>query len=113
LLSLRILARLDIGIPPSRRDLIILKRHASAADGDLPVQELCAAIIKRELEGGIGSTVASRDEGPERLTELAREAHYIARQREQRKISEAEYIQLLNVVRQRYGLYPIPTGESS
>ncbi len=50
LLSLRVLARFCAGSPPSRRDLIVLRRHAPAAARSLPVDELCCALIRQELE---------------------------------------------------------------
>ena len=50
LTSLRVLARFTQGATPSRRDIIILRRRATPQEADLPVDELCCALIRRELE---------------------------------------------------------------
>ena len=109
--SLRVLARLEKGIQPSRRDLIILDRYAATTNGDLSVRERCAAIIFREVEKNRRASVESR-EGRERLRDLAYHAEYIARQREQRKITDADFLELLISLRQRYDLHRIQaTGQ--
>jgi len=50
LLSLRVLARFTDGAPASPRDLIILRRHAPPQAAALPVDELCCAVLRHELE---------------------------------------------------------------
>jgi hypothetical protein len=49
LLSLQVLASLNEGTPPSRRSAIILRRHAAPGEETLPLDELCCALIHREL----------------------------------------------------------------
>src|ERR1051325_3874774 len=108
LFSLRVLARAAKGFPPSRRNLIILKRLAAITGIDLTVQELCGVVIEHELDrGSIGVKVSAADEGQQRLVQLEWQARYLAGQHKQQKITDREYLELLNVVRQRYGLEPI------
>jgi hypothetical protein len=47
------------------------------------------------------------DDEVHELKELAAKAHYLARQRDIRRISDAEYIELLNALREQHGLRPI------
>ena len=51
LLSLRVLARVNQGQEPSRRELIILRRNATAGQEGLPTDELCCSLIRHELSG--------------------------------------------------------------
>ena len=50
LISLRVLVRVAQGETPSRRDMIILRRCATPDEADLPADELCCVLIRRELE---------------------------------------------------------------
>ena len=59
LLSLRVLARFNEGNQPSRRELIILRRHAQGGEAELPVDELCCALIRRELSNEHAEEMAS------------------------------------------------------
>ena len=45
------------------------------------------------------------------IQERAGRAAYLARRRDQRRISEAEYIDLLNALRRKQGLWPLRTPE--
>ena len=49
LIALRVLARFTGGAQPSRRDLTILRRRARPSETTLPVDDLCCAVIRREL----------------------------------------------------------------
>jgi hypothetical protein len=49
LLSLRVLARFNEGVHPSHHDLSLLRRNAQVDEMELPVDELCCALIGREL----------------------------------------------------------------
>ena len=48
-LSLRVRTRFADGLQPSVEEFKLLRRHASAAEDTLPVDELCCALIRREL----------------------------------------------------------------
>jgi hypothetical protein len=50
LLSVRVLTRCVDGPRPSRRDVVALRKNAEPGEVDLPVEELCCALMMRELK---------------------------------------------------------------
>src|SRR4051812_43484190 len=49
LLSVRVLTRCVDGPRPSRRDVVTLRENAKPSEADLPLEEICCAVIMREL----------------------------------------------------------------
>src|ERR1051325_2409817 len=104
LIALRALSQIASGIQPPRRDVIILRRNTPAGDGDLPLDELCCRLIRRELgrDERIVEPAMTEDE-MHKFKELAGRALYLGRLRDRRRITEAEYIGLLNLLREQHG----------
>src|SRR3954454_13599042 len=98
--ALQVLAQFGEGEVPSRRDMIILRRHVGPKDADLPIDEVCCLLIRRE--SGAMTRAETRS-----LQRLAGQTAHLASLRDQQRITEAEYTDRLNNLRQQYGLCPI------
>jgi hypothetical protein len=48
--ALRVLSQAMEGLAPSRRDVIILRRNVPPEEADLPIQDLCSRLIRRESD---------------------------------------------------------------
>jgi hypothetical protein len=55
IIALRVLARFIYHEGASPRDINALRRHASADEIDLPIDELCCRVIQRALDGSRAS----------------------------------------------------------
>ena len=51
MLALRVLSKAVKGAVPSRRDVIMVRRNAREDEADLPINELCRLLIRRESGG--------------------------------------------------------------
>ncbi len=118
--ALRVLARRNQGLAPTPRDLIIVRRHAAPNEAGLPVEEICYRLIRREFDGfhrppGGGHSMTQDEK--QSLQALAKRALQLARLREQKHITETEYIVRLNDLRSEHGLWPlrlsVPTDEQA
>src|SRR5205085_2441903 len=108
----RVLSQTGEGVVPSRRDVIILRRSARAEEADLPINDLCSLLIQRESAREAGADSMTQAE-MRSLQELAGRALYLARLRDQRRITETEYVDRLNDLRRQQGLGAVhPHGSS-
>src|SRR4051795_7882421 len=92
--ALQVLSQFGEGEVPSRRDMIILGRHVRREEADLPIDEVCCVLIRRE--SGAMTRAETRS-----LQRLAGQTADVARLRDQQRITETEYIDRLNDLRQR------------